>query len=272
MEKRGVGTDHRPGRDNPGWTPDTLLMEVRRVSKRARVLKGRPWISLAAFSTVMFLGVDVLALAPSGITVVLCSSSPQLGALRPHCGPKAVGAARVLSVHRSPPAHVLTVVQQASVALALGYQWWFWSAAVVLVIAAIAARQLIVARRHIRDLRWYSLAIAGALVGQEVTGHTGWAPNTAGMFAIGCGLVILAARDRQALVLACGGIVLALSSYLRNSPVTVTATRLPTILPVSSVAQICIGFSLAALAVAMRRQIYSRSMECNENETAFDDI
>lgn len=241
------------------------------MSDRVRMLRGRPWAPLAAFGAVMLFGVDLVASQPLGAPATRCSSPPQPAAVDAHCGLTVVGAAHVVSVSGSQSTHSLTVVEKAPVALALGNHWWFWSAAVVCVVAALAAFQVLAAGRRIRDLRWYSLAILGALVGQQASANAGWTPTTAGMFAVGCGLAVLTAGDRQPLMLASSGVVLALSAWLRNSPIMVTSAPLPMTLPISSAAQIFLGIDLIVIALAMRWNFYARPRPRHHYDPEFDD-
>ncbi len=157
-----------------------------------------------------------------------------------------------MSVSASQTTHSLTVVQMAPFAMSLGNQWWFWILALLVVMAALAIHRLLATRCQAHDLMWYPVALLSALAGQQATGHAGWPPASAGMFALGCALAVLAAGDHQPLMLASGGGLIVASAAFHQSPVLAASSPIPVAIQSSAMAQVALGVVLLAVAVVMR--------------------
>lgn len=248
-------TPRSPWRDDlPAAAAASLLSDVRQVSRRARQLRGRCWAPLLVFGATLLVGVDVIDLRLSPPAAVRCARFlGHAAAASGDCGASAVGRDQAVSVSASQTTHSLTVVQKAPFAMSLGNQWWFWILALLLGMAALAIYRLLATRCQASDLMWYPVALLSAVAGQQATGHAGWPPVSAGMFALGCALAVLAAGDRQPLTLASGGGLLVASAVFHHSPVLVVASSpVPVALQSSAMAQVALGIVLLAVAVVMR--------------------
>lgn len=224
------------------------LFEVRRVSRRVRALRAQSWVPLVVFGTTLLGGVAVLGREPPRALHVYCGRFAAANVVWARCATTGGIAPQVASAASRSSPHTLTLTGGVPLALSLGDHWWYWSAAMGVALAMLGVLRALARPYAPMALRWYAVALLSALVSQQAAVHAGWTTTSAGVFAAGSGLAVLAALDRCRVLLVAGGALLGASALLRVLPAVSASLPLPTTLPPASAAQLALGIGLVAAA------------------------
>ena len=236
-------------RDDPVAGALSALLEVRRVSHRVRALRAQAWVPLVGFGTIVLGGVGVVGAEPPRGLHVHCGRVLAPSTVSARCAVTGGTASQVAwSAGRLSP-HALTLTGEVPLALSLGDHWWYWGAAIGVALALLGALRVLARPYAPLALRWYAVALLSALVSEQAALHAGWTTPSAGVFAAGSGLVVLAAGDRCRIMLGAGGALLGASALVRVLPAVSSSLALPTTLPPASASQLALGVGLVATAI-----------------------